>query len=250
METASTLKDYLDKYKHKTDLEYTPLKLPGQCAADCPVCGGIGWVRYDLPVSDPRFGRMEVCPNRMADVLAKESGLSSGELDAKWDDVANLNNALEAVRVVRETIERGAGWVTLWGDWGLSKSLILQIAVAEALRSGKPAAYTRMVEILDDLRAAFDGSESSDARLERWTNVPVLAIDEIEKVKETEYANERRFLLLDRRYQDAIRGNSITILSSNRNPLVLPGEICSRIFDGRFAVVHLTGADVRPMMRW
>ena len=244
------LKDYLDKFKHQPAQEYTPLKLPGQCAADCPVCGGIGWVRYDLPITDPRFGRMEVCPNRMADVLAQESGLECGELDAKWGDVANLNNALEAVRVVQETIERGAGWVTLWGDWGLSKSLILQIAVAESLRSGKPAAYTRMVEILDDLRAAFDGSESSESRLERWTNVPVLAIDEIEKVKETEYANERRFLLLDRRYQDAIRGNSITIISSNRNPRELPGEICSRIFDGRFAVVHLTGDDVRPMMRW
>ncbi len=251
MESPLRLKDYLDKVKRQPALlDYKPLKLPGQCAADCPICGGIGWLRYDVPVSDPQFGRMRVCPNRLPDVLAKESGLSTGELEATWDDVMNINNALEAVRVVKQTLERGSGWVTLWGEWGLSKSLLLQIAVAESLRSGKPAAYTRMVEILDDLRAAFDGSESSDARLERWANVPVLAIDEFEKLKETEYANERRFLLLDRRYQDAIRGNSITIISSNKDPRDLPGEICSRMYDGRFAVVHMTGKDVRPLMRW
>lgn len=251
MNSPLPMRDYLDKCKREpSQQEYKPLKLPGQCAADCPICGGIGWIRYDVPVYDPQFGRMQVCPNRLPEVLAKESGLSSGELAATWDDVMDINNALDAVRVVRQTLERGAGWVTLWGDWGLSKSLILQIAVAETLRAGKPAAYTRMVEILDDLRAAFDGNESSENRLDRWANVPVLCIDEFEKVKETEYATERRFLLLDRRYQDAIRENSITIISSNKDPRELPGDIRSRIYDGRFAVVHLTGDDVRPMMRW
>ena len=30
-------------------------------AKTCPICGGVGYVRRDLPVDHPDFGRLEVC---------------------------------------------------------------------------------------------------------------------------------------------------------------------------------------------
>ena len=35
---------------------------------NCPHCGGAGYVRYDVPMGDPRFGRLEVCICRKADI--------------------------------------------------------------------------------------------------------------------------------------------------------------------------------------
>ena len=34
----------------------------GNPAADCPICGGMGYVRYDLPVGHPDFGKLFRCP--------------------------------------------------------------------------------------------------------------------------------------------------------------------------------------------
>jgi len=35
---------------------------------DCEICGGIGWVRQDLPITHPDFGRMQVCECRQSKV--------------------------------------------------------------------------------------------------------------------------------------------------------------------------------------
>ena len=28
---------------------------------DCPICGGVGYLRQDVPVGDPKFGRIVPC---------------------------------------------------------------------------------------------------------------------------------------------------------------------------------------------
>ncbi len=35
---------------------------------NCPICGGIGYIREDLPIDHPNFGRMQVCSCRQATV--------------------------------------------------------------------------------------------------------------------------------------------------------------------------------------
>ena len=35
---------------------------------NCEICGGIGWVRQDLPITDPDFGRLQVCLCRQSKV--------------------------------------------------------------------------------------------------------------------------------------------------------------------------------------
>lgn len=242
----------LGNKSHSSGEAPAPLRLAGDCRPDCPICHGLGWVRYDVPVGDPNFGRMVLCPELLPKVLAAESGLSPDEQALTWSAVAALNNTPAAVEAVRRVLERGAGWVYLWGPPGLAKSLILQIAVAEAVRLERPAAYVRMVEILDNLRSAFDAPEPGQAglRLDRWAEVPLLAVDEFDRLNATPWALERKFLLLDRRYQDAIRGQSITLMASNSDPASFEDYLASRIFDGRFAVVRLAGEDVRPAMEW
>jgi hypothetical protein len=219
------------------------------CSIDCPICGGIGFVQ----TGDGQH--VTPCPN--VDPLklypGEKYGLSEEERGWDWDIVEELNNALQGMYAVQRAMARGAGWVYLWGPPGLAKTLIIKIAVAESLRSRRAAAYTRMAEILDDMRGAFDARDPSaegQRRLDWWADLPLLAIDEFDRVRSTEYASERRFLLMDKRYEQALRGKSITLLTSNEDPAKLEGYLYDRIRDGRFEIVRLTGDSARPGMEW
>lgn len=248
--------DQVAKRLGKRSLTNSPPQIPystGICELGCPVCGGIGYVRFEVPVSDPNFGKIQFCPRSVSRVYASGSGLDESERGMTWDAVADLNNAREAVKVVQSVIELGKGWVFLWGDPGLAKTLVLQIAVAEYVRSGREGVYVRMVEIIDDVRKAFDSGDPSSEelrRIERWSKVPLLAIDEFDRSNETNWSENRRFLLMDRRYQETLRGNGVTLMASNSDPKLLSAYLRSRIFDGRFDVIQLKGDDVRRGMEW
>ena len=236
------------------------------CAEDCEICHGIGYVRYDLPVGHPKFGRIEPCPNR--DMMSFEIFASCGLLPAgiydeplevqqrmyvaerklAWDALLETDSALEAREAIEAVIERGHGWLYLWGSTGIAKTLALHIAVKTMLEKKTSATYVSMARIIDDLRSAFDkenASEVSEIKLSRWISTPLLAIDEFDRVRGTEFAEERKFVLMDERYQRALRGQSITIMASNENPELLDAYLSSRIHDARFKVLHLEGADMR-----
>lgn len=226
------------------------------CEPSCGVCGGVGWVRGDFPIGDPRFGKMIPCPNMDVDVFLPEysrmvgiSQIEKASLD--WSSVLPLegSNAVAAAQFVQSVVERGFGWVYLWGDYGTAKTLILQIAVAVSLRGGMDAAYVRMAELLDHVRDGYDNGEYS-ARLARWESVSVLCLDEFERVNETGWVDEKRFLLMDNRYVSSLRRENVTIMAGNQDPSKFDGYLWDRIRDGRFAVVKLSGESIRPGMDW
>jgi DNA replication protein DnaC len=225
------------------------------CNPDCPTCHGIGYVRYDVDITDPRFGKMYPCPNTLWEVYGKKIGLDLVDKDLTWESLVDMNDIGTAAEAVKEVLNRGFGWVYIWGDYGVAKSLVLKIAVATAVReTGNPiATYVRMAELLDNLRAAFDTnnpSEQSQVKMDWWTNVKTLCIDEFDRIRDTAYSTERRFVLMDRRYEDACARKSITIISSNGDPAMMDGYLRDRIFDGRFKVIHIAGKSVRPMMTY
>lgn len=226
------------------------------CRPDCPVCGGLGWVRNDVPAGHPGFGKLALCPNGdlLRLPLASQYGLSQDEAQTlDWEMMLDRGDSAKAVAAVQAALQRGYGWVYLWGNYGLGKTLALKIAVAATLRSRKFAAYVRMAEMVENLRAAFDAQDPSaeaERRLEWWTELPVLAIDEIDRLRQTPYAAEQQFLLLDRRYEQALYQRSITLLAANADPEQLPGYLADRILDGRFTIVRLHGDSARLGMDW
>lgn len=226
------------------------------CEPSCEICGGFGWVRGDYPLGDPRFGKMMPCPNMDVDVFLSEYsrmvGITQQERDTlNWENVLPLDgsNAADATEKVRAVLERGFGWVYLWGDYGTAKTLILQIATAVSLRGGTDAAYVRMAELLDHVRDGYDSGQYSE-RLEHWEKVSVLCLDEFERVNETGWVDEKRFLLMDNRYVSALRRENVTIMAGNQDPSKFDGYLWDRIRDGRFDVVKLLGESIRPGMEW
>ena len=186
----------------------------GICRADCEICGGQGFLRNNVALGEPGFGKMHLCPNsdRWRQPGNARSGISIKEASQlHWSSMDETSSIGTAVAEIQQALARGYGWVYVYGGFGTGKTQVLKIAVAEALRARKTAAYVRMAEILDHLQ-------------------------------------ERRFVLMDRRYEGALRQENVTIMASNSDPVNLPDYLYDRIRDGRFRVVSVSGKSMRPGM--
>lgn len=221
---------------------------------DCPICGGLGYYSVSVPISDPLFGRALPCDCTAAyraALLQRISGLIGDELKARLDDVIDAGPGTAAMlRSAREFVEQPAGMLTLWGGAGNSKTLILQAVVNECIGRGVVATYITMLDLLDYIREAYNGqAESAWSRLDRLSNVPMLAIDEVDKVKETEWTLERETSLIDKRYRLGLARRAGTLLAMNKSPLLLPDWISDRLYDGRNIVIKNTDPSMRKMMK-
>jgi DNA replication protein DnaC len=233
------------------------------CQPDCPICHGVGYVRHEAERTDPLFGKLEPCPGLpLSKRLPYETyGIAEREIDLSWSNLMDRGDTKAAAWAVSEALTRGYGMVYLWsgdepenpGGNGLAKTLILKIAAASALREGKRAAYVNMASLVDDLRSAYDEKSpnvKAAEKLDFWTTIPILCIDEFNRLNETPFARERRFLLMDTRYTTGTRQETVTIIASNTDPKRQESYLFDRFQDGRFQIIRLTGKSARPGMDW
>lgn len=215
----------------------------------------MGYYKIDVPVGHDDFGKVFTCECRSQERIEQLRGLSglkaheTHRLDALQ---AAGESANEMLRLAWDFVKDTRGWLFLWGGYGNGKSLILQGIVNEMTARGVPAIYVTFADLLDLMRETFrvKAKESFSDRFRRIQNVPILVIDEFDKVNETEFVWEFRSKLIDHRYRDAVGGQTATVFASNSSPVKLPGWIASRVADGRFMVYHNTGGDVRMGAEW
>lgn len=130
--------------------------------------------------------------------------------------------------------------LVLLGPVGTGKSGTAVLACdAEWNRRGQAMAFWPSVELLDGLRP--DGGLSID----RLVSVPRLVVDDLGAEKPTEWAMERLYALLNRRWLD----EHATIVTSNLTPDLLRDAVGERLYsrlvgDGA-VVVRLGGGDRR-----
>lgn len=152
-----------------------------------------------------------------------------------------------AVQAVAQFVVEPRGWLTFAGGYGTGKTTLIYAALGHLADVGVYGRYTTAPELLAHLRDALrdhDGRAHSE-RLERLKTVPVLAVDELDKYRSTEYAEEAMFQLFDHRYRE--RRTLATLIGYNRDRGDrIPPFLASRIRDGRFRLVELDGADLRP----
>jgi len=249
------IKNILDagNWKHAVQPKGQTLLL---CNPDCDTCYGTGYIRYDVPVYDPRFGRLSPCPK-----LPPESsifaghGLTSNEIrNADWSDVNIRENVTEAIQAIKTLLEYGNGMGYLYGGAGLAKTKLLQIACAEWARSGRGIFnLTTQKDILDDMRTAFDDDEPQRAikdKQNKYIAFSILAIDEITIERSTDFKVEQFFHVINKRHESGTeRGEGfITLMAGNVSPRDLDFRITDRLTDGRNFIVQLTGESYRPLM--
>jgi DNA replication protein DnaC len=225
---------------------------------DCPICEGLGYVRYEVPEDHPHFGRIFACECRGEQLMARLeqiSGLLPHQREKRFDRL--VGPELERIAGMAEAFTlSGRGWFTVYGGSGNAKSDILMASVnlfRERFR--QVATYVRFADLVDWVREGFNEDapdERAAARLGQLKNVGLLAIDELDKINETKWAAELRFRLLDDRYSLGLEPTMrfLTLFATNASPEALPEWLRSRMRDGRFICVENAQGDARPDMRW
>ena len=102
--------------------------------------------------------------------------------------------------------------------------------------------------VLKMLNRDKEAQESATRKLERFCELPLLAVDEIDAAKMSEWSEETRRRIFDARYRDAVAKRTHTVFAMNCAPKDLPGDLYDRIRDGRFVVYHNADPSARPMM--
>ena len=223
----------------------------------CPDCAGPGFFRYDALPGDPNFGRLVACQNPVHSPdrlrrLAKLSNLSEADLQRRLSDIKPVKGNEEMLAAAQAMATESYGWLYVWGGPGNAKSEVLIAIVNEINTYGRgPAMYVTFSHLLNWVRDAFkdNAPDSYLMRFQQVLGVKLLAIDEMDKARSTEFSDEFRFHFLDERYRQAIRGETQIVFASNTNPDKLPFAIYDRIRDGRFRIVENKAGSARPNMR-
>jgi len=234
------------------------------------MCRGQGFVVPDLPLHTPGYGRATRCPVCNAN-YGRVCGLTDQEQAYTVDSLAGAGLMPATLRwLCGHVIGNPAGMVTLWGSYGTAKTMAVQIIVAALVRNRYAARFYHAKQVE---QGWFDDLDSDRLNMQVYLHTPILAIDELDKVNvKSDWVRQQFQRLLDYRYRMAVAGKQLTLITLNGDPAqVLPGDVASRLADGRFArpwpvdqpgpvierngerllpgVLHVSGKDARPYMR-
>ncbi|HKV85035.1 MAG TPA: ATP-binding protein [Ktedonobacterales bacterium] len=204
----------------------------------CPHCGGSGWVRLDVPVGDPAFGKAVACSckerqqeeQRRSDLrqLSSLEPFSNKTFDS-FD--ARVSPGLEeAFRASMEYAEQPQGWLVLRGGYGTGKTHLAAAIAHQREDEGDTVFFSIVPDLLDHLRGAFapNSELTYDALFDRIREVELLVLDDLGAENGTAWATEKLFQLLNYRYNF----RTPTVITTNSRLLShMDDRIASRLSD-------------------
>ncbi len=221
---------------------------------NCPHCGGVGYVRYDVPVEHPKFGKLETCVCRAKDVaeaarsrlfamsnLNRLSHLTFENFSPAGNDRAKFMSAQERenLRVAFEKSEDFArkheGWLLLEGGYGCGKTHLAAAIANFSVNNGMPTLFITVPDLLDSLRFSYDDPEITfEQRFDDIRNSVLLILDDFGTQNATPWAQEKLFQIINYRYINKLP----TVITTNLMLDEIEARIRSRLQDESF-VNHL-----------
>lgn len=221
----------------------------------CMVCKGYGFVEYYCEhTSDPRFGKAIPCPQ----CQGGEAGFRARQLERVSRVPERFRSAHTEdfpQHTLREYMEEALHrrlFITVWGAAGVGKTHMLTSVINDSVAEGQTAVYVKWSELLDHLRSAFNNNVSAEVD-EYWKTLKdsdVLAIDEVDKARTTDYAYEKLFELVDHRYG---KMTGLTLFATNKRFQAgdalagdSPGPLESRLRERGNVIIPMGNVDRRP----
>ncbi|MFO7742012.1 MAG: ATP-binding protein [Anaerolineae bacterium] len=234
-----------------------------ESAEVCPICNGLGYVRADVPVSHPDFGKLVPCACHL-DELAQQRvstlrTLSDLELLERMtfetfapeghglppDKRKNLHWAYDEARAFAQDPE---GWLVIKGGYGCGKTHLAAAIANFCVQRGEPVLFITVPDLLDHLRAAFAPSNPDDhvlafdARFHEIRTVPVLILDDLGTESSTPWAQEKLYQIFNYRYNARLP----TVVTTNHELEDIPLRLRSRIVDPDLTkIVSIKAPDYR-----
>jgi DNA replication protein DnaC len=182
--------------------------------------------------------------------LESIDGLTPNERLIDFDVLVAGKYNSELAQIVRDSVARKRGILTVTGKPGTGKTTMLICAVNTAKAANIQAVYAPMADLLDYLRKAYspDSRISADKRWDLLTTVDILAIDELDQFNTTPWAMEKFLHLIEIRWRNLDR--NLTLCATNVPLNELPEKVESRLRDGRAVVYETHGPDMRRFSTW
>ncbi len=197
----------------------------------------MGYLRRDLPLGHPDFGKLQICSCRHGQV--------SQQIHKRLFSISNLENlqhltfenfqprgrvglgpwqadSLErALNQAQQFAQKAEGWLLLQGGFGCGKTHLAAAIANFTVGIGAPTLFITVPDLLDALRFSYDNPESTfEQRFEEIRNAPILIMDDFGTQNATAWAQEKLFQILNYRY-------------INRLPLVVTTNLLLEQIEGR-----------------
>lgn len=231
--------------------------MPGN--PDCPICGGIGYLRQDLPIDHPDFGKIVPCSCRSEEItqsarsrlfrmsslealknlrfdnFEKRGRVGLGQLQA--DSIENAYNQ------ARNFADKQEGWLLMLGRFGSGKTHLAAAIANHAIETGTSTLFLTVPDLLDWLRYAYSGVDMSfEERFEEIREIALLILDDFGTQNATPWAQEKIFQIMNHRYINKLP----TVVTSNMLINDFEGRIRSRLQDPNLVtVVKILAPDYR-----
>jgi DNA replication protein DnaC len=210
----------------------------------CPVCGDTGWLRQDVPVDDPDFGKLLPCECRLREKETKSLNklrtisnmhmMSRFTFDTFVPDGIGLTeerrrNLRMAFQIAESFADKLEGWLILLGGYGCGKTHLAAAIANQVIAQGKPALFVVVPDLLDHLRSTFSpmSAVSYDQRFDEIRTAPLLILDDLGAHSSTQWAQEKLFQIFNHRYNAQLP----TVVTSNHELEEIDVRIRSRIID-------------------
>jgi DNA replication protein DnaC len=198
----------------------------------------VGYLRSDVPVGHPNFGRLEICVCRQRDVsqqvrehlyslshldelkeLTFESFRPRGQIGIGEKQAHSLEMAFNQANHYARSLN---GWLLLQGGYGCGKTHLAAAIANFAVGMGVPTLFLTVPDLLDMLRFSYDSNDTTfESRFNEIRNASLLILDDFGTQNATGWAQEKLFLVVNYRY-------------INKLPLVITTNLSLDDIEARF----------------
>jgi DNA replication protein DnaC len=176
---------------------------PEEPGPACPRCRDAGYMRADVPVGHPDFGKLYLCECRRQQVL--EERKRRLERYSNLGPLARLTfNTLlpdglgvdprrlfaRALAAAHQFAEQPKGWLVLIGPPGCGKTHLAAAIANARLAAGEPVFFAFVPDLLDHLRSTFhpESEVRYDELFETVRQAPLLVLDDLGTHSSTAWA--------------------------------------------------------------
>jgi DNA replication protein DnaC len=224
--------------------------------APCSVCRGVGFLRRDVPIDHPDFGKPIPCECRKSKQVTQrlEQIRSISNLESmgrftfdnftyeghRFGDDKRRRSLYGALQTACQYAENPQGWLVFLGGYGCGKTHLAVAIANHVISRGYPAFFVVVPDLLDHLRTTFNPNNNSsyDERFAQIRNAPLLILDDLGAHSSTSWAQEKLFQLFNHRYNAQLP----TVITTNYDLDRIDIRIRSRLVDQDIAQLVLVNA--------